>query len=222
MRDYSIAEGSYLADLGAVVVRLLVWIEARNRSTGLVEATGFWTGQDVRSFSIGGVSRTYYGAGGLLGIEPIRASVGLSVRMHKLSLSRVPAEVQNLIHGYDARLAPVEVHRALFHPATRALISEPHRILKGTVEEMPVPRAVENTEAAMSITVASAARSLTRALTVRKSDAAQRAVNSDDRGREYAATSGAVGVFWNQMENRGSPPPTAPATATLEDTKDKG
>lgn len=216
MREYSSAVEAYIADIGSMVARHLVWIEARNRDTDEIEATGFWNGSDVRVFEIDGVERTYYGAGALLGIEPIQASVGLEVRMQQLSLSSVPPEVVQMIYGYDVRLAPVEVHRALFDPETNTLVAEPHRVLKGTVDTMPVPRPEAGGTAAVTISVASAARAMTRALTVKKSDAAQRAISATDRGREYAAVSGTVSVFWGKVKAIAKPPPAAPITADRE------
>ncbi len=211
MREYVTAVDDYIADLNGMVARHLVWIEAKNRDTGALEATGFWNGIDIREFTIGGVTRTYYGAGALLGVSPIRAGIGLNVRMHRLSLSGIPPEVLNMIHAYDTRLAPIEVHRALYHPETRALVAEPHRVLKGTVEGMEVPTPEEGGSAAVTITVASAARSLTRGLTIKKSNSAQRTIDPDDDGRLYASISGAVGVFWGKWNQRGTPPPTSTA-----------
>ncbi|MBM1986610.1 hypothetical protein JQW89_05565 [Sulfitobacter pseudonitzschiae] len=189
-------------------IRHLVWIEARSRSTGLIEAAGFWNGIDVRSFDIGGVTRAYSGAGTLLGISPIIGEVGLQVRMQQVTLSRLPSEVVQLIHGYDARLAPIEVHRVFFDPQKGVPIGDPVRVMKGWVDEMPVPSAAEGGTENVTVTVASASRALTKTLTVKKSDEAQRRINATDRGREYAAISGAVGVFWGVKNARATPPPT--------------
>lgn len=206
MRDYDAATAARIADLGAVVARHLVWIEAKNRDTGATEAAGFWNGLDERDFTIGGETRTYTGAGALMSIEPIRAGVGLDVRMHQLALSEITPEVAQAVRGYDARLAPIEVHRALFDPETGALVAEPHRVLVGTVDEISIPDPAEGGSAPLTLTVADASRAGTRALAVRKSDAAQRAVDPTDRGREYAAISGAVKIFWGRLQAGKSPP----------------
>jgi hypothetical protein len=212
MREYASAVSTFLGDLRGVKSRALVWIRARNRSTGALEETGFWNGADAQDFVIGGVTRTYYGAGALMQVPPIKGGVGLNVQMHDLMLSGVPPEVLQLIHGYDTRLAPVEIHRAIFDPETDQLLAEPHRLLKGAVENMDVPRPVPGESGEVTITVASAARALTRTLTTNKSDAAQRTINPNDRGREYASISGAVGVFWGVKNSRAAPPPTTPST----------
>jgi len=213
MRDFGTAVEAHLASSTGVQVRHLVWIEARNRDTGSVEAVGFWNGLDSRSFNTSGVDRTYSGAGALLGVSPIIGDVGLQVRMQQLSLSRIPPEVTQLIHAYDARLAPIEVHRVFFDPVKGVIIGNPVRVLKGWIDEMPVPTAAEGGTENLTVTVASASRALTKTLTVKKSDEAQRRISATDRGREYASVSGAVGVFWGVKNANSSPPPTATVQA---------
>lgn len=208
MRDYTTAGDAYIADIEATRVRHFVWIEAKNRITGATESAGFWNGATDVQVSIDGSNRTYIGAGALLDIEPIRAGVGLNVRMHELGLSAIPDEVRQVVFGYDPRLAPIEVHRGLFNPDTSSLVAEPHRVLKGTVEALSAPRPAGGGTSRLTLTVASAARSLTRGLTLKKSDAAQRAISSGDKGRAYASISGAVGVFWGVKNARGVPPPS--------------
>lgn len=203
MRDYDSATESEIVSLDGKLVRHLVWIEAKNRGTGATETAGFWNGLDDRDFTIDAVSRTYAGAGGLLAMEPIRAGVGLEVQMHTITLAKTSPEVLDAVREYDARLAPVEVHRAVFDPLNGTLVAEPHRVLRGTVDHITIPDAADGEEAPLSLRVADASRALTRPLTLRKSDAAQRLVDADDRGREYAAISGAVKVFWGKRGKQG-------------------
>lgn len=215
MRDYGTATESMLASLSGVISRHLVWVQARRRSTGLIEAVGFWNGLDVRQFTVGETARSYQGAGSILGLDPIRGEVGLNVRMHTIRFSGIPAAVVNLVNLYDLRGAAVEVHRVFFDPVKAVQVGVPVRVIKGWVEEMPLPRAAEGQAADISMTVASAARALTRTLALKKSDSAQRRINAADRGREYAATSGAVPVFWGAGKSQnGTPPPTTVTTAT--------
>lgn len=211
MRDYGTAVEAHLAATSGVQIRHLVWIQARNRSSGAIESVGFWNGLDARSFTIGGSSRTYTGAGTLLGIAPITGEVGLQVRMQQVSLSGIPPEVLQLIHGYDARLAPIEVHRVFFDPEKGVLIGDPVRVMKGWVDEMPVPTPAEGGTDSVTLTVASASRALTKTLTIKKSDEAQRRISATDRGREYASISGAVGVFWGMKNTKSVAPATVVA-----------
>ena len=113
MRILDPASATYLAARTGVASRHMVHVVARNRATGAQEALGLWQGDDHLTIAIGGVNRTYYGAGGLIGVEPIRAGIGLEVRMLQIALSPLTPEVAQLLRGHDARLAPAEVHRAL-------------------------------------------------------------------------------------------------------------
>lgn len=198
MRDYDAATAAAIADPGAICVRHLVWISARNRATGATETAGFWNGLDAQVFTISGEDRLYQGAGALLSIAPISAGVGLDVRMHELGLSEITPEVALAVRGYDPRLAPVEVHRVLLDPASGTLIAPPHRVLKGTVDSISLPDPVEGGSAPLTLTVADASRDLTQTLAAKKSDAAQRAIDPDDRGREYAALT--AKVFWGRLQ----------------------
>ena len=210
MRDYGTDIGNHIADLSGIVARYLVWIEAKNRSTGATETAGFWNGADDRDFTIGGVARTYTGAGTLLQVGGIKGVVGLDVERHELGLSGIPSEVLDVIYLYDARLAPIEVHKAFFDPVKGVLIGTPQRVLKGWVDDMEVPRPVDGQSGEVTLMVASASRALTRTLTTKKSDEAQRRISATDSFREYASISGAVGVFWGTKNARATPPPTTP------------
>ena len=203
MREYDAATDAAIADLGGMVARRLVWIEATNKSTGATESLGLWSGAETRTFTIEGQTRQYIGAGSILGGDPLRAGVGARVRMHEVSLSSVPLEIQELIYLYETRFAPIEVHRAVFDVETNALVGEPHRIIKGTIDSFPVPRPAVGGSGPIKVKIAPASRRLTRTLTVTKSDAMQRTINPADKGRLYSAVSGAVAVFWGQKRSDG-------------------
>jgi hypothetical protein len=203
MRSFGTEIDDDLASLSGVSVRNLVWIEAKNRISGAAEVLGLWNGEDVRAFTVDGVSRNYSGAGSLLSVSEISGGVGLDVRMHVVTLSKIPPQVALLIHGYDSRLAPIEVHQVHFDTVKGVVIGDPIRILKGWVEELPVPTPSEGGSENISLTIASASRALTKTLTVKKSDEAQRQISSTDRGREYASVSGSVGVFWGVKNSSG-------------------
>lgn len=129
--NFASATAAYFATQTRIRARVLVWMQALDRETGQVETMGLWNGADHRVFTIRGEERTYYGAGGLIAVDPITSRTGLNVRMQRLVFSPLAPEVEQLIRGYDARFAPVEIHRALFDPDSHALVDEPHRRFKG-------------------------------------------------------------------------------------------
>lgn len=196
MRSFDAPTLTALQNRTERMMRVLVWVTARNRGTGLPEELGFWNGGYDRSFTINGVARTYVGAGALMQIPPLVYQVGLTVRMQRLTLSPIDAAVANLIRTYDSRLAPIEIHRAVLDPTTTLLVSEPHRLVKGIVDELEVTTDAKG-EARCEVTVASSARYLTRTLTLKRSDASQQ-LRSGDRFLRYADVSGEVDVYWGE------------------------
>jgi hypothetical protein len=134
---------------------------------------------------------------------------GLVVRMQRLTLSPLSPEVAQMLRGYDPRLAPVEIHRALFYPESRELVAEPRRVFKGWIDQAPITTPEIGGAAMAEVSLASAARALTIPLAAKKSDETQRR-RGDDRFRRYADVSGQVEVWWG--EARANPTPTPPAT----------
>ena len=202
MRILDTASAEYLSTHTGVASRHMVHVIGRNRQTGAQEALGLWQGDDHLTIAIDGVNRTYYGAGGLIGVEPIRAGVGLEVRMLQATLSPLTPEVALLLRGYDTRLAPAEVHRGLLSLETGQLIAEPIRVFRGWVDEVKIRTGEVGGAGEATVTLASAARGLTRALTLTRSDTEMRRRNAGDRFRDYADIAGEVGVWWGEKRER--------------------
>lgn len=196
MRSFDAPTLAAVQNRSEIAVRVLIWVMARNRGTGAVEALGVWNGGYDRQFTIGGVPRTYVGAGALMGVPPLTYEVGLNVRQTRLTLSPIDDAVGALIRTYDCRLAPMQIHRAVFDPVTTALVSEPHRLFKGIVDELEVTRNAKG-EVACEMVVAGSARYLTKVLTLKRSDASQQ-LRSGDRLLKYADVSGEVDVWWGE------------------------
>lgn len=201
MRSFDAPTLAALQNRTARMMRVLVRVTARNRGTGLPEELCIWNGGYDRSFTIAGVARTYVGAGALMQIPPLVYQVGLTVRMQRLSLSPIDPVVGNLIRTYDSRLAPIEIHRAVFDPTTTLLVSEPHRLFKGIVDELEVTVGAKG-ETRCEVTVAGSARYLTRTLTLKRSDASQQR-RMGDRFMRYADVSGEVDVYWGEKRPPG-------------------
>lgn len=180
----------------AIRVHTLIWLSARNRATGGVEAVGFWDGLDPRQIDIGGL-RTYVGAGTLIGLDRITYGTGLDVRMHTITLAAISPEVEQAIRGYDARFAPVEVHGLLVDPLHNTIVGAPWLALRGWIDEVAIRQPAVDGEGGVDLKIASAARALTRTLSLKRSDASQQ-LRSGDRFRRYAEISGSVSVAWGE------------------------
>jgi len=196
----------------------LIWITARNRSTGADETLGLWTGDIEQDFTINGVTRTYSAAGAVLGIEPIRFAVGLNVIYHSITLSPFTDAVQAALREYDARLAPIEIHQVAYDPETMTVLADPFQIVDGEINEMPEDFPPEGGEGSITVSIASAARRFTVSPALFKSDAALRKRSATDDFRKYVDVQGAIKVAWGERLERvgggGSSsytPPSGPA-----------
>ena len=195
MRIYDAATAAYLSAREGVIARTLVWITARNRISGSAETAGFWNGLDDLTITVDGQPRLYRGAGALMSVEGISAGVGLEVRVVQVTLSPLAPEVAQVLRGYDPRLAPVEIHRALFDLGTGALVGAPHRTFRGAVSDLSI---VTGEDAQATLSLVSAARDLTRSVSAYRSDASMRQRAATDSFRAYADISGEVDVWWGE------------------------
>ena len=194
-RSYSPAELTYLQNRTGYQICGLLWVRPRDPGTGLRVNMGFWTGAQDATFTIDGSPRTYLGGGRLVSFEPIVMQAGVSVRMQRVAMQPLFAEVAQLLRAYNAWRAPVEIHRALFNTETGVLVAAPHRPWRGVLDEAPIQTPEVGGEASSELTLASAAEALTRGLTLTSSDATQ-SLRGGDRFMRYADVAGQVDVFW--------------------------
>ena len=175
---------------GGILAHALVWISARNRTTNAVESIGLWTGAQPQTFTIAGQARTYFGAGTLIDVPAIEYGVGTMVKTQTLRLSNIAPEVENALRAYEPRLAPVQIHRALFDPFSEALVAEPHRVFQGYVDRVVFSTPPVGGQATCDVTLVSGARDLTRTLNLMRSDDGQRTRQPGDGFLKYANLSG--------------------------------
>jgi len=175
---------------------VLLWIVARNRSTGVDEGIGLWSGDDHQEFSIDGATRLYYGAGTVIEVPPVQAAVGLDVRMHRVILPPFMDEVRQALRVYDPRGARVEIHAQPFDLDSNTALGSPVRFIKGTLDT--APEGLERAGSQVELQVASAARALTRGLPLHRTQAALAARTPGDLGRAYIDTVGEWSVPWGE------------------------
>jgi hypothetical protein len=200
MRSYTAPELAYLQSRAGYLARSLLWVQPRDRTSGLRVALGFWNGEEDRSFTVGGESRVYLGGGALLSVDPIVMMTGVVVRMQRVTLSPLFPEVAELLRGYDAWRAPTEIHRALFDPASGNLIADPKRVWKGVIDHAPIQTPAIGGESVVEVTLASAAESLTHGLTLTRSDATQ-SQRSGDRFYRYKDLTGSISTSWGEKRS---------------------
>lgn len=198
MRAFNATEISYLQGREGYVARGLLWLQPRDTATGLRVGLGFWTGEEDATFTIDAASRLYTGGGMLASIDPIVMQSGLIVRMQRVVLRPLFAEVAQLLRGYDPWRAPAEIHRAFYNLTTGALLAEPRRVWKGVIDQAPVQTPAIGGESVVQVSLSSAAESLTRSLTLTRSDAVQ-SQRGGDRFYRYKDVSGSVPVSWGEI-----------------------
>jgi len=182
------------------VHEVLIWITARNRSTGALETAGFWTGGEDLEFFVEGQTRAYFGVGHVLQVSPIKARAGQVVQSQELRLSGTSPEVEAVMRGYDPRLAPIEIHAARFDHETGGLVAI-DRWFKGTIDKAPRKIPAKNESGSeWTLSLVSGIRAMTRPLTHKRSHASQRARLLPD-GRpdaffRYADVAGRVERSW--------------------------
>lgn len=203
MLSYPSAVAAALAARGGIRARVLVWLTAKNRTTGAVETIGIWNGDDHRTITIRGSDRLYHGAGALLDVGQITRETGLTVRTLDVSMSPIAPEVQVALRGYEPRLAPAEVHHAFFDLATDDLLAEPTRVWKGWIDAVSIQTPEEGGEASCTVSIASNAMILTRKAPVKKSDESQRRRDPDDAFFKYADISGQTRIVWGTEDEGG-------------------
>lgn len=220
MRSFDGATAAHFATASDFDCHILFWMTVRHRTTGAAVNVGLWTGDDVQAFTIDGVARTYQGAGAIMGLPALTYESGLSVRNFAFTLAGMAPEVAEALRFYEPRLAPVEVHRALFVPESGALVAAPYRLLSGVVDDVTISTPATGGQGSATVSVASSARRLTQSLPLYKSDEQQR-LRGGDRFRRWNDISGSVDVVWGQLRGGVAPPP-APKPPPLPPGKPPG
>lgn len=207
MRDNDPAVAAHLRSRKGVIPRSLVWITAENRSTGVLESLGVWNGEDTVSITVisgktgFAETRTYHGWGSLLAIDAIPLISDLTIRTIRISLSPISEAVRKAIREYDARLAPVEIHRGLLDLDTHNLIAQPRPRFVGEVNGAPIETPAAGGEGAVSLSVVSHTRALTKTNAAKKSDETQK-LRGGDRFRRYSDIAGQVEFWWGEKKGK--------------------
>lgn len=195
-----------LAKRQGVIARNLLWIEAKNRTSGVVEPLGIWNGVDHHEFTIDGELRTYYGAGGFIGFGKLTQSVGLYVRKLTATLSPLSEEALTVLREYEPKFAPVEVHVAVFEPDTNALL-DIVPMFSGWIDTAPIktPKVGEG-GATATLNMIGQTRILTKTVASKRSHETQRLRSASDTFFANVAVTGTVQTAWGSKTVLSAPP----------------
>lgn len=193
---------------GALVVRDILHVDGKTMG-GAAKPFTYWSGEDniaVNVIPAGGttpVSRNAVGGGTLLDVPPVVDAIGLEARSITLGLDHISSAAggpMDAVYGHNVRVARVELHRALFDPATWNLVSTPHLLFAGRVDGASVDDAAAGGEGGLSLDAMSSAIDLTKTNPAMESDEQQRLRNGD-RFRRYGDTAGQVDTWWGQARS---------------------
>lgn len=192
---------------GAIVVRDILTVKGKTLGGSAAEFV-YWTGEDnvaVNVLPLGEttpVSRNAVGGGTLLDVPQIIDAIGLEARAVAFGLDHISDVVgspMDAVYGNNVRVARVELHRALFDPATWNLVSTPHLMFAGRVDGAAVDDAAAGGEGGLSLDAISSAIDLTKTNPAMESDEQQRR-RSGDRFRRFGDTAGQVSTWWGQAK----------------------
>lgn len=193
---------------GALVVRDILTVHGKTLG-GTPTDFVYWTGEDAIAINVepvgGGspVSRNAIGGGTLLDVPPIVDAIGFEARSITLGLDHISTATgspMDMVYGNNIRVARVELHRALFDPATWNLVSTAHLLFAGRVDGASVDDAAAGGEGGLSLEAIQAAIDLTKVNPAMESDEQQK-LRDGDRFRQYGDTAAQVEAWWGQAKS---------------------
>lgn len=153
-------DSAFLASLAAarddgIAPVYFAWFKPRDRETGNTVTLGFWSGDEDISLSVpkpegGTQTRTYVGGCGLT-VEGLQYVGDLSDQPVTVGLSQIAAGAQQLVRGYDVRLADCEIHATSMSGG--AFVSAPQLMWVGIVDEGPISTPSAGGEGGIALTV---------------------------------------------------------------------
>jgi len=203
MRDIEPAMQAGL-EAGEVTFRDFLWFVPRNRSTGLDEPMGFWSGLGTLSAEVinpatgSPVTRVWNGGGNVISMGAVPLTMGLTVQTAEIHLSSVAAAVETLVRTHHVKRAPVQVFRGVLDPATRLLTAPAVPRFVGFVDDYSFDTPADGQPGGVMLEAVSHTQELTRSNAAKRSDADQRRRSATDGFYRHAAVVGTWKIFWGQ------------------------
>lgn len=200
MRDFPLAVTNHLNSTSGISMRMLVWISAKNRITNQTETLGLWNGDDHQDFTIDSQVRTYYGAGNFISADPLMTQVGLNIRKFNLRVSPITPEMNQVLRGYNPKMAPVQIHSVCYNTDNDNIVGQPFEVFRGWIDKFPIRTPSIGGEGEGSIEMVGYTRILTNRLAIKRSDENQRRRLSTDTFFNDVAITGQVITPWGSKQ----------------------
>jgi hypothetical protein len=200
MISWTQAEQDILND-GNVLIRRYMILNAKNRSTGVLEKFGFWSGSKHITQPIiplgaeNSITVTFKGAGNFIEIDPIIKSAGLSARSLKIKLSGASSDVDQAIREYDVSNQRVEIFKSLANPVTGVNAGPIRSDYYGKVAEISHTD-TGSMQTQIELTCYTLFQDLQFSSTGARTDAFQKLRDPNDNGRKHVATVGSWELQW--------------------------
>jgi hypothetical protein len=186
-----------------IVPRQLLWVIAKDRTSGAATPVGFWTGDEDMSVNVvNGTTgleetRSYYGAINLT-IPSIPRVSDLTIQTVTIDLSQIAPAAQLLLRGYDVRLAKVEIHDLLLDTKSRLPVSLPQLAFLGEVDGAPITTPPIGQAGKAQLKIVSDGISMLARKNPRKSSYESQKRRSGDEWGIYASTVATWDIPWGQ------------------------
>ena len=186
-----------------LVPRRFVWITGKDLASGAPASIGLWTGDDDINITItSGVTglpeaRTYYG-GLNLQVSPIPRTADLTIQTVTITIGQIAPAVQQLVRGYDLRLAPIEIHDMSFDTATRLPSAASEIAFLGIADGAPVKTPAVGQDGDIEISAISAAIAMLERTNPAKSSYEGQKRRSGDEFGLYSSTVANWQIPWGQ------------------------
>lgn len=188
-----------------LVARDFLWIVARDRASNQPVSVGFWS--DIENVTalvldpetLTPVSRNYYGAGGLIQIDEIPAVSVIQVQDISIKMSQLDELVEQAVRLYDIKQARIEIHRGLFSPDSRNLVSAAVVRFVGFVNQVVINTGAEGDEGGVTLTCVSHTQELMRSNPSTRSHEDQKFRNANDDFFVDAATVSEWQIDWGAV-----------------------
>ncbi|NTF87803.1 hypothetical protein G6L46_11775 [Agrobacterium rhizogenes] len=186
-----------------LVPRRFVWIKGKSFDTGVTNPIGLWTGDDdINITVVSGITglpeaRTYYG-GLNLQVSPIARTADLTIQTVTITIGQIAPVAQQLVRGYDLRLAPVEIHDMAFDTVTRQPSAAPEIAFLGIADGAPIKTPAVGQDGNVEISAISAAIAMLERTNPAKSCYEGQKRRSGDEFGLYSSTVANWQIPWGQ------------------------
>lgn len=206
MRDVDPAELAAI-QAGTVVARTLVTMTVKDRLTGNPVSLGFYMDAGPASFNVvnprtGAVEGRSFVGDAMNSVGDIPLTSDISVREVEVVLAAIDDSVQNAVRTYDARSAPIEIHRVYLDPLTMAQVAPARCRFLGQVDTAPIETAAEGGASTVALSCTSTTQELRRKNPDVASHESQILRKSDDDFYRDTGVAGDWTLFWGKKQEK--------------------